>query len=63
MWEALEALNHDLERDHLAGIVAAGSMIRRAYIPAPWREEEAVMQNDRDPGYGPCGAGGTRGGA
>jgi repressor of nif and glnA expression len=31
MWEALEALKHDLERDHLVGIVAAGSMSRRAY--------------------------------
>jgi hypothetical protein len=31
MWEATEALNHDLERDHLVGIVAAGSMSRRAY--------------------------------
>ncbi len=31
MWEALEALNHDLERDHLVGIVAAGSMSRLAY--------------------------------
>jgi hypothetical protein len=31
MWEAREALNHDLERDHLVGIVAAGSMSRRPY--------------------------------
>jgi hypothetical protein len=39
MWEALEALNHDLERDHLVGIVAAGSMSRRAYaLPVARRQ-------------------------
>jgi hypothetical protein len=39
MWKAREALNHDLGRDHLVGIVAAGSMSRRA-SPMPHGEKK-----------------------
>jgi hypothetical protein len=44
MWEALEALNHDLERDHLVGIVAAGSMSRRAYALLRGEKKRRQMQ-------------------